>query len=85
MSEADEVNGNVHAAESALRALGVCCSVEARGWLAVVTPEPRERSLEDAGVRRAVLAALRAYGFTHAAVEPSDDAEAQPSSGAPGR
>jgi hypothetical protein len=61
--------------EAALRALGVRCTVEARGNLAVVIPTPGERALEDADVRRAVLAALRACGFTHAAVELTDDRE----------
>jgi hypothetical protein len=59
--------------EAALRALGVRCTVEARGNLAVVIPAPGEHAFEDAGVRRAVLAALRAHGFTHAAVEPCDE------------
>jgi hypothetical protein len=58
--------------EAALRALGVNCTVEARGTLAVLTPARGERGLEEATVRRAVLAALRAHGFTHAAVEPCD-------------
>ena len=59
--------------ELALRELGLHCAVEARGNLAIVTPASGERALEDATVRRAVLAALRACGFTHAAVEPSDE------------
>jgi hypothetical protein len=60
----------------ALRALGVQCTVEVRGNLAIVTPALGERALEDAGIRRAALAALRAHGFTHAAVEPCDEREA---------
>ena len=58
--------------EQAVRELGVQCTVEARGNLAVVILAPGERALEDATVRRAVLAALRSCGFTHAAVEPDD-------------
>jgi hypothetical protein len=67
----------------ALRALGVRCTVEARGNLAIVIPAPGERSLEDAGVRRAALAALRGHGFTHAAVEPRDEPEPVTTRGAP--
>jgi hypothetical protein len=63
----------VTAAELAIRALGVQCVVEARGNLAVVIPTPGERAFEDPNVRRAALAALRAHGFTHAAVEPTDE------------
>jgi hypothetical protein len=59
--------------DQALRALGVRCAVEARGNLAIVIPAPGERTLEDAAVRRAVVAVLRSYGFTHAAVEPPDE------------
>jgi hypothetical protein len=60
------------APETALAALGVRCTIEARGSLAVVVPATGERALEDASVRRAVLATLRSHGFTHAAVEPGD-------------
>lgn len=60
-------------AEQALRELGVRCVLEARGTLAVVIPAPGERTLEDASRRRAVLAALRPYGFTHVAVELEDE------------
>jgi hypothetical protein len=59
--------------EAALRALGVQCTVETRGNLAVVIPVPGERGLEDAAVRRAVVAELRARGYTHAAVEASEE------------
>ena len=69
--------------EAALRAAGVRCSVERRGALAVVTPAPDERGLEKADVRREALAILRAYGFTHAAVEvPADDRAAAHGGGA---
>jgi hypothetical protein len=69
--------------EQALRAIGVRCTVETRGSLAVVIPAPGERSLEDAAVRRAVLAALRSCGFTHAAVEPYDERQSATTSDAP--
>jgi hypothetical protein len=61
--------------EATLRALGLQCTVETRGNLAVVIPAPGERTLEDVGIRRAVLAALREHGFTHAAVELRDDTD----------
>lgn len=61
--------------EEALRAIGVRCTVEAEGNLAVVVPAPGERALENAAVRHAVLATLRSHGFTHAAVEPRDEPE----------
>jgi hypothetical protein len=67
---ATELEPRTQSPEQALRELGVQCAVEARGSLAVVIPAPGERAFEDATVRRAVLAALRSYGFTHAAVEP---------------
>lgn len=63
------VSVDERSAEAALRTLGVRCVVEARGNLALLIPSPDERSLEDPERRRRVLAALRQYGFTHAAVE----------------
>jgi hypothetical protein len=71
MSESAPINPR--SPELALRELGLHCAVEARGNLAIVIPAPGERALEDATVRRTVLATLRARGFTHAAVEPSDE------------
>jgi hypothetical protein len=59
--------------EQALGALGIQCTVEGRGNLAVVIPAPGERALENAAVRRAALVALRSFGFTHAAVEPYEE------------
>jgi hypothetical protein len=55
--------------ESALAAIGVRCTVERRGSLAVLTPVRGDRALERPDVRRDALALLRAHGFTHAAVE----------------
>jgi hypothetical protein len=69
--------------EQTLRAIGVRCTVDVVGNLAVVIPAPGERALEDAGVRRAALAALRSFGFTHAAVEPYDAQEPASSPDAP--
>jgi hypothetical protein len=62
--------------DAALQALGVRCTVENRGPLAVVIPAAGERSFERADVRRQALAILRAHGFTHAAVEPGADPHA---------
>lgn len=69
--------------EQALRALGVRCVVETRGNLVIVIPAPGERALENATVRRAVLSALRSCGFTHAAVEPSEEPDPAPRPDAP--
>jgi len=55
--------------ESDLAAIGVRCTVERRGSLAVLAPASGDRALERAEVRRDALAVLRAHGFTHAAVE----------------
>jgi hypothetical protein len=55
--------------ESALAAIGVRCTVERRGSLAVLTPVSGNRALERPEVRRDALTLLRAHGFTHAAVE----------------
>jgi hypothetical protein len=70
-------------AELALRALGIRCTVEERGQLAVVIPAADERALEEAENRRAVVAALRALGFTHTAVELPEDSERPSASDAP--
>jgi hypothetical protein len=61
--------------ELVLRELGVRCGVEARGNLAILIPVRGERALEDATIREAALAALRRCGFTHAAIEVSDERE----------
>jgi hypothetical protein len=66
------LNVDLRSAESTLRELRVRCAVEARGNLAVVIPVLGERALEDVNVRHAVVAALRAHGFTHVAVEATD-------------
>ncbi|MFN2566974.1 MAG: hypothetical protein ABR499_18405 [Gemmatimonadaceae bacterium] len=67
--------------EAALRALGVRCTVERRGTLAVLTTAPGDRAFERSEVRRQALAMLRAYGFTHAAVESADDDPCAPRAG----
>ena len=60
---------SVEALERALRDLGVRCSVEAFDALAVAVPEPGERGLEVADVRRRAIELARANGFSHLAVE----------------
>ena len=69
--------------DAALRGLGVRCTVEERGPLAIVTPAAGERAFERAAVRRRVLCILRAHGFTHAALELADDAPAPDERSAP--
>jgi hypothetical protein len=59
--------------DAALRGLGVRCTVEKRGALAVVVPAAGERAFEHANVRRQALAVLRAHGFRHAALEVGDE------------
>jgi hypothetical protein len=71
----DSADLDRHSPEQALGALGIQCMVEGRGNLAVVIPAPGERALENAAVRRAALAALQSFGFTHAAVEPYEERE----------
>ena len=57
------------ALERALRDLGVRCSIEAHDALAVAVPEPGERRLEIADVRRRAIELARTHGFSHLAVE----------------
>ena len=57
------------ALERALRDLGVRCSIEAHDALAVAVPEPGERGLEVAEVRRRAIELARTHGFSHLAVE----------------
>jgi hypothetical protein len=54
---------------AALRKIGIACSVEAQGKLAVLIPEGDVSVLEQAEVRRAALALLGDHGFTHLALE----------------
>src|SRR5688572_16795059 len=55
VSDARQSEAPAESPERALRAIGVRCTVEARGRLAIVMAAPGERALEDAAVRRAVL------------------------------
>ena len=60
---------SVEELERALRELGVRCSVEAYDALAVAVPEPGDRRLEVAEVRRRAIELARTHGFSHLAVE----------------
>lgn len=61
-------------AESALREMGIECVVEARDKLAVLISSPQDVALlADGSSRRQILDVLRAYGFSHAAVELRDE------------
>ena len=55
--------------ERALRAIGLRITVEAMDALAIVVPEPGERSFESAEVRARAIALARSHGFSHLAVE----------------
>jgi hypothetical protein len=61
---------------SALRAIGVRCSVEAYDALAVAVPEPGERRFEIDDVRRQAIALARTHGFSHLAVEVREPGQA---------
>ena len=72
--------------ESALRAEGIDCVVEAQERLAVIVPGPRGVDLSSAELRRRALELLPAHGFTHLAVEltaPLLDADSAAERGAP--
>jgi hypothetical protein len=55
--------------ERSLRALGLRVSVEAWDALAVATPEPDERGLENVELRARAIALARSHGFSHLAIE----------------
>ena len=59
--------------EESLRTLGIECRVEAVERLAVLVPDGRVSALEDARIRREAVGLLRAHGFTHLALEITDD------------
>jgi hypothetical protein len=65
--------------------LGLRCSVEERGSLAVLLPARASlETLQSAETRRAVLALARQCGFTHVAIElPSDRPSAERDADAP--
>ncbi|MFL5620806.1 MAG: hypothetical protein ACJ79A_20690 [Gemmatimonadaceae bacterium] len=65
---------NATALAAAIAELGVQCSLEVRGGLALVLPVTESvEALQSPDTRRSVLALARQHGFTHVALElPSD-------------
>jgi hypothetical protein len=59
------------ALETALASLGIACTVESHQRLAVIR-QTDGASLEDPGLRRAVVRLARAHGFAAIAVEMTD-------------
>ena len=70
--------------ERALRAAGVPCVVDAFDRLAVVVPGPGGTALADAELRRRALALVAAHGFTHLALELTEDSTATARAPLPG-
>jgi hypothetical protein len=70
----DRTARNATALAAAIAELGVQCSLEARGGLALLLPVTESvLALRSPDTRRAVLALARQHGFTHVAIElPSD-------------
>lgn len=62
---------------TALAALGVRCEVEARGRLAVLVPRA-PLALDDPARRRELQRLAQRHGFTHVALELTDDDAALP-------
>jgi len=66
----DPTGRNAEALATAIAELGVPCSLEARGGLAVVMPVLESvAALRAPETRRAVLSLAREHGFTHVAIE----------------
>ncbi|MFL5575461.1 MAG: hypothetical protein ACJ79S_05775 [Gemmatimonadaceae bacterium] len=55
--------------ETALRAAGIPCVVDAHDRLAVIVPGPGGLDLRDPALRRRATELLPAFGFTHLALE----------------
>ena len=71
----DDTQGDARALASALDRLGFPVEVESRARLAVlVASDATARRLAVPDARRDVIAAARAHGFTHVAVELSQSA-----------
>jgi len=65
--------------ESALRAVGIRCTVEAMDRLAVIVPDDNEAGLATVRGRREALQLIGAHGFTHLALElPGEPADRAP-------
>jgi hypothetical protein len=70
----DRTGRNAAALAAAIAELGVQCSLEARGGLALLMPvEESISALQSPDTRRAVLALARQHGFTHVAIELPND------------
>ena len=70
----DRTGRNAASLAAAIGALGVQCSLEARGGLALLMPLPASvTTLQDADTRRAILALAREHGFTHVGIELPND------------
>ncbi|MEO8561141.1 MAG: hypothetical protein ABI601_03640 [bacterium] len=76
----DRTARNAEALAKGLAALGLGCSVEARGKLVLLLPDQETViKLADDSTRRAALALAKEHGFTHAAIElPNDRRRADP-------
>jgi hypothetical protein len=70
----DRTTRNASALAAAIARLGVQCSLEVRGGLALLLPATSSvEALQAPDTRRAVLALAHEHGFTHVAIElPSD-------------
>ena len=70
----DRTGRNAASLAAAIAALGIDCSLEVRGGLALLLPVPASvEKLQEPETRRAILAIAREHGFTHVGIElPSD-------------
>jgi len=70
----DRTPRNAAALAAAIAELGIQCSLEARGGLALLLPIPESvATLQSPETRAVVVALARQHGFTHVAIElPSD-------------
>ena len=71
--------GDAAGLERALRAHGLPCVVDAVGRLAVIVPGPGGLDLTNGELRRRALGLLPAHGFTHLALELTDEPRVAPS------
>ena len=70
----DRTGRNAASLAAAVAALGVQCSLEARGGLALLMPvHASVAKLQEPETRRAVLALAREHGFTHVGIELPND------------
>jgi hypothetical protein len=66
----DRTGRNASALAAAIAELGLQCTLEARGGLALLMPVPESvELLQRPETRRSVLALAREHGFTHVAIE----------------